>query len=570
MKIDQHHFNAESELMEFPLNHDFSIIPSSLKIDSLLDEFVGELTLLKSIPPGINETDCHPENEIRLTKRLLYDNSSPRPPEEFVSENSNPDIESFSPSPIPVKDSDSFMEEIDLSYTPEDPMPPGIEDEDYDSERDILIHWDTSAQRSESSSSITSSFDMEIAALKAEMAEINKNLMRVLQVNQQVKAVTPSCKTCGGPHSYTDCPATVGQTQNVYAAGAYQAYQAPTYQAPGYQALVHQHQIPQPQVVTTNEFTNFMKANDANLKNMQTNMTSLTNSNLELKNMFGQFMKKNTDSSLGLRTLPGNTVTNPKEELKGITTCSGTAYQGPTIPTTSSSLPQVVERNYLPQVRKELKICEAKTDKSSIDEPLKVELKDLPPHLEYVFLEGDGKFPVIIAKDLSDEEKTALITVLKSHKRAIAWKLFDIKGIDPELYTHKILMEGDFKPVVQHQRRVNPKIYDVIKNEGGFTVVENEENELIPIRLVTGWRVCIDYRKFNEATRKDHFPLPFRDQMPERLAGNEYYCFLDGFLGYIQIPINPKDQEKTTFTCHYGTFAYRRMPFGLCNALGTF
>ncbi|GJZ63558.1 reverse transcriptase domain-containing protein [Tanacetum coccineum] len=103
-----------------------------------------------------------------------------------------------------------------------------------------------------------------------------------------------------------------------------------------------------------------------------------------------------------------------------------------------------------------------------------------------------------------------------------------------------------------------------------MTVVENEDNELIPTRLVTEWRVCIDYRKLNDATRKDHFPLPFMDQMLERLPGNEYYCFLDGFSGYFQILIDPQDQEKTTFTCPYGTFAYRRMPFGLCNAPGTF
>nr|GEU33882.1 reverse transcriptase domain-containing protein [Tanacetum cinerariifolium] len=782
-------------------------------------------------------------------------------------------------------------------------------------------------------------------------------------VNQQVKAVTSNCETCGGPHSFSDCPATVGQTQNVYATGAYQgnyyqlqgnrnllsyrsdnylgppgfnqnqnnqnhnfqnqnrnqgnhhpqennqgrnqffqganqgqnqssAYQAPAYQASVYQALVHQPQIPQPQVATTNEFTNFMKANDAILKNMQTNMTYLTNLNLELKNMFRQFMKMNTASSSG--TLPGSSITNPKEDLKGITTRRGTAYPGPMIPTTSSfpvveretevtkdmmhptnyfsnywpvaspvsasrpnqrpsilypsrlqdqklrdkaneqrekffqifkdlnfnisfadalilmpkfgpsikslltnkdklcglartplnkhcsavllkklpkklgdlgkflisydfpemveclaladlsvsinlmplfmwnklsfpdlsptcmtlkvvdrsisrpvgvaedvflkvgtfhfpadfvvvdfdanprvslilkrsflkigralidmfegeltlrvakeaitfnfdqtsrhstnyndmtakridvidmaceeysqevlgflidflleevdaflaleddptspevdqsyvdtegdmllleaflnddpSLPPPNQGNYLPEFRKELKICEAKYDKSLIDEPPKVELKDLPPHLEYVFLEGDDKLPVIIAKDLSIKEKTALITVLKSHKRAIAWKLSDIKGIDPEFCTHKILMEEDFEPAVQHQRRVNPKIHDDIKNE----------NELILTRLVTGWRVCIDYRKLNEATRKDHFPLPFMDQMLERLARNQYYCFLDGFSGYFQIPIDLKDQEKTTFTCPYGTFAYRRMPFGLCNALGTF
>ncbi|GKB62365.1 reverse transcriptase domain-containing protein [Tanacetum coccineum] len=196
------------------------------------------------------------------------------------------------------------------------------------------------------------------------------------------------------------------------------------------------------------------------------------------------------------------------------------------------------------------------------------------------------------------DKKAALIKVLKSRKRAIAWKLSDIKGINLEFYTNKIFMEEDYKLAVQHQRRVNPKIHDVIKKEveklldagliypisdspwvspvhcvpkkGGFTIVENDENELIPTRLVMGWHVCIDYHKLNEATRKDHFPLPFMDQMLERLAGNNYYCFLDGFSGYFPIPIDPKDQEKTTFTCPYGTFAYRRMPFGLCNAPGTF
>nr|GEW62301.1 reverse transcriptase domain-containing protein [Tanacetum cinerariifolium] len=853
-------------------------------------------------------------------------------------------------------------------------------------------------QRNELSSSITFSSDTKIAALKAEMAEINKNLMRVLQVNQQVKAVTPNCETCGGPHSFSECLATVGNTQNVYVVGAYQgnsyqpqgnrnllsyrsdnylgppgfnqnqnrnnqnknfhnqnknqgndnpqgnnqgrnqffqgashgqnqplAYQVPAYQALVYQALVHQSQIPQPQVVTTNEFTNFMKANDAILKNMQTNMTSLTNSNFELKNMFDQFMKMNTASSFSGTAYQGPTlpttssspivereteatkdtvhpanngstkyvqplvvlilnsepvispiikpvaspVSAPKPnqrplipypsrlhdqklhdkandqrekffqifkdlnfnisfadalilmpkfgpsikslltnkdklcelartplnehcsaillnklpeklgdlgkflipcDFPGMAKClalanlgasinliplsvwnklylpdlsptymtlelsdrsifcpvgvaedvfvkvgfhfqaefivvdfdvdprvplilrrsflktkrafidvfegeltlhvgkeaitfnldqtsrysanyndmtanridvidmaceeysqevlgfsdvivSGnpTPYYEPIVSTTPStltpfgnsdflleevdafqaheddptspevdqsyvdnegdillleaflnddpSLPPPNQGNYLPQVHKELKICKAKSDKSSIDEPPEVELKDLPPHLEYVFLEGDDKLPVIIAKDLSVEEKTALIT-------------------------------EDFKPAVQHQRIVNPKIHNVIKNEvlklldagliypisdspwvslihcipkkGGFTVVENEENELISTCLVTGWRVCIDYQKLNEATHKDHFPLPFMDQMLERLAGNQYYCFPDDFFGYFQIPIDPKDQEKTKFTCPYETFAYRRMPFRLCNAPSMF
>nr|GFA66341.1 hypothetical protein [Tanacetum cinerariifolium] len=138
MEIDQHSFNAESDLIESMSNHD-SLITISSKIDSLFDEFVGELTLLKSIPPGIDETDCHPEKEIRLTKRLLYDNSSPRPPKKIVSDNSYADIESFSPSPIPNKDSDSHMEEINLSFTLDDPMPLGIEEDDDDSERDMPI-----------------------------------------------------------------------------------------------------------------------------------------------------------------------------------------------------------------------------------------------------------------------------------------------------------------------------------------------------------------------------------------------------------------------------------------------
>nr|GEV59419.1 hypothetical protein [Tanacetum cinerariifolium] len=733
-------------------------------------------------------------------------------------------------------------------------------EECYDLIENMTAHhndWDTLAQRSESSSSITSSSDTKITALKAEMAEINKNIMRVLQVNQQVKAVTPKCETCGDLHCFNDCPATVGNTQNVYAAGAYQgnsyqpqgnrnllsyrsdnylgppgfnqnqnrnnqnqnfqnqnrnqenhnpqgnnqgrnqffkeashgqnpplayqaqAYQAPAYQASVYQDPVHQPQIPQPQVVTTNEFTNFMKANNVILKNMQTNMTSLTNSNLELKNMFGQFMKMNTASSSSLGTLPGNTITNPKEDLKGITTRSGTAYQGPTIPTTTSSssvverktkatkdtvhptnnestkdvqpsvvqteslilnfepiiasllllhfadalilmpkfgptiktlltnkdklselarallnehcsmvllkklpeklrnpgkflipcdfprmaeclaladigasinlisfsvwnklslldvsptcmtleladrfisrpvrvaedvfvkvgtfhfptdfvvvdfdadprVPLILKRSFLKTGRDfidvfegELTLCVGKeaitfnldqtsrysanyndmtanridvidmaceeysqevlgfsdviasgnptpyydpivsnTSSNSIrnsdfllkevdaflaleDDPTspkvdqsyvntegdillleeflnddpsspppnqgnylpQVELKNLPPHLEYAFLEGDDKLPVIIAKDFSVEEKAALITVLKSHKRAIVWKLSDIKGIDPEFCTHKILMEENFELAVQHQRRVNPKIYDVIKNK---------------------------------------------------------------------------------------------------------
>nr|GFC30757.1 reverse transcriptase domain-containing protein [Tanacetum cinerariifolium] len=185
------------------------------------------------------------------------------------------------------------------------------------------------------------------------------------------------------------------------------------------------------------------------------------------------------------------------------------------------------QKDFFPILHKDLKVVEPK-NQSEEDEPPEVELKELPPHLEYAFLGDNEKWPVIIAKDLNSNEKTALINVLKTRKKAIAWKLTDIKGIDPEFCSHKILLGEDYSPKVQSHRRLN------------------------------------------EATRKDHFPLPFMDQMLERLAGNEYYCFLDGFSGYFQIPIDPKDQEKTTFTCPNGTFAYKRMSFGLCNAPGTF
>ncbi|GJX02571.1 hypothetical protein Tco_0186484 [Tanacetum coccineum] len=633
----------------------------------------------------------------------------------------------------------------------------------------------------------TSGISPEVAVLTTDVAEL-KDMMKTLIIDKQKSQAPATVKAVE-----EKCVANFNQGNTGYRApianqirplGFPPVNQPPAYQDPA----------PQTQGVTRTDFESYVNANDAVIQNIQTNITTLTNSNLELKNMFRQFMKMNTASSSGTGSLPSNTIPNPKEDLKGITTRSGVAYQGPTIPTTSSS-PKVVERetepvvtpvsalmpnlkpkipypsrrnderhrekandqiekfyeifkdlsfeisltdalilmpkfastlkalignkeklsemartplnehcsvvilnklpkklgdpdkflipcdfpgldeylaladlgasinlvplfvweklslpvltptcmnlelvdlvdfdadprvplilgrsflktgralidvyegeltlrvrkeavtfnldqtsryssnyddmtanridviemayeeysqevlgfsdviasgnptpyydlivstssptltpfgdsdfllleeadafltlkdgptspevddsyydsegdillleailnsdplppppnqgNYLPEIQKELKVCEAKTDKSSIDEPPEVELKDLPPHLEYAFLEGDNKLPVIIAKDLSVEEKAALIKVLKSHKRAIAWKLSDIKGINPEFYTHKILMEEDYKPAVgilyslrsygkdykpavQHQRRVNP------------------------------------------------------------------------------------------------------------------
>nr|GEU77414.1 reverse transcriptase domain-containing protein [Tanacetum cinerariifolium] len=183
-------------------------------------------------------------------------------------------------------------------------------------------------------------------------------------------------------------------------------------------------------------------------------------------------------------------------------------------------------------------INETKKIKYSIDDPQDLELKDLPPHLEYAFLVGTFKLPIMIAKDLKMEEKEQLLKALKSHKCAIAWKISDILGIDPYLCTQKILMNNDFKPAIQHQRRVNPKIHEVIKAE----VIKLLDDGLIYPISDSPWVSTIHI-------------------VPKKG---------DGFFGYFQIPIDPQEQKKTTFICHYGTFAYRRMPFGLCNAPGNF
>ena len=234
----------------------------------------------------------------------------------------------------------------------------------------------------------------------------------------------------------------------------------------------------------------------------------------------------------------------------------------------------------------------------SLEDPPILELKELPKHLMYAYLDKAEKLPVIIAADLTPKQKEMTLAILRKYPTVFAYQISDIPGISPSYCSHKILMEDNYKPVVQPQRRLNPHMKEVVLKEvirlldagiiypisdscwvcpvqvvpkkGGMTVVKNEKDELIPMRTVTGFRVCIDYRRLNDATRKDHFPLPFIDQMLERLAGHMFYCFLDGFSGYFQIPIAPEDQEKTTFTCPYGTFAYRRMPFGLCNAPATF
>jgi hypothetical protein len=243
-------------------------------------------------------------------------------------------------------------------------------------------------------------------------------------------------------------------------------------------------------------------------------------------------------------------------------------------------------------------LVSSEKEETIVPNPPKKELKPLPKNLKYKFLGPAESLPVIIASDLMDAQEEKLLDVLRDHREAIGWNIEDIKGISPLVVMHKIHLEENAKPSREPQRRLNPAMQEVVRVEviklldagiiypisdskwvspihvvpkrAGLTIVKNKDDELVPTRVQSGWRVCIDYCKLNAATKKDHFTLPFIDQMMERLAGHEYYCFLDGYSGYNQVLMDLEDQEKTTFTCPFGTFAYRRMHFGLCNAPATF
>nr|GEZ43138.1 reverse transcriptase domain-containing protein [Tanacetum cinerariifolium] len=588
-----------------------------------------------------------------------------------------------------------------------------------------------------SSNTSTSGISPDVAELKDLVKALLLDKKSQNQAHATVKAVEESCVTYGGAHSYRNFPATDGNVyrdniqefisqasavnynqgntiyrppmmlnqirppgfppvpnnQNVQLnqrknqnRHVYQplVFQPLAYQAPAYQAL-----SPQTQGVSKEDFSAYVKANDAVMRNMQIQGQNMQNQLTNLTDLLTKFVNSNNASTSSLGILPINTIANPRSDLKAITTRSGVSYDGPQIPPPPSFLPMVVENK--PEATKDTPVNSLIFEpvaypvsaprpnlKPSIPYPSRLQDQKLRDKANDQHFDADPRVPLILERSFLKTER-AVIDVLEGEltlrvsKEAITFNLdqtsrysanynkmmakrIDVIDMACEEYSQEVLVflidflleevdaflaieddptspevdqsyldpEGDilllevflngdpslpppnqgnylpkdFEIAIQHQRRVNPKIHDVIKQEvlklldarliypvsdspwvsplhcvpkkGGFLVVENEDNELILTRLVTGWRICINYRKLNEATRKDHFPLPFMDKMLERLAGNQYYCFLDGFSGYFQIPIDPKDKEKTTFTCPYGTFAYRRMPFGLCNAPGMF
>ena len=226
------------------------------------------------------------------------------------------------------------------------------------------------------------------------------------------------------------------------------------------------------------------------------------------------------------------------------------------------------------------------------------ELKPLPSTLKYDFLDHHCANTVIISSQLDQDQEERLLVVLRGRKEAIGWNLSDLKGIDLSLCTHRIFLEEDSHPSREAQRRLNPKVWDAIKDEilewlnaciiypisdspwvssvhvvpknAEITVTMIDKGEELQTRLPIKWRVCIDYRKVNTATKKDHFPLPFIDQILDKLSGQGFYCFLDGYSEYNQLVIHLDNQEKMTFTCPFRTYAFQHMPFRLCNAPATF
>ncbi|RDX69949.1 hypothetical protein CR513_50867, partial [Mucuna pruriens] len=218
--------------------------------------------------------------------------------------------------------------------------------------------------------------------------------------------------------------------------------------------------------------------------------------------------------------------------------------------------------------------CSQPTTNNSSSSPPPIELKPLLSHLKYAYLDTEQQLLVIIANNFHQEQEDKLLHILRQHKKAIRWKLSDLLGINPSICMYRILTEEEARPIRQQQRRMNQTILDVVKKEVTKLLVVGiiypiSDSQWVSLVQVVPKKSGMTVMK-NQHDKLDHFPLPFIDQVLEKLVGKSHYCFLDGFSRYMQIHIAPEDQHKTTFTCPFGTFAYTRMPFGLCNASSTF
>ncbi|XP_061336688.1 uncharacterized protein LOC133283794 [Gastrolobium bilobum] len=348
---------------------------------------------------------------------------------------------------------------------------------------------------------------------------------------------------------------------------------------------------------------------------MQETRASFRNQEASIRNLetqIGQLSRQFNERTQG--TFPSNTDVNPNAHCKAITTRSGIVIEPVIKPSVEKKKAEgsAIEEEKEKEVDKEPAAEKAVPEKKEFkwEKKKAQERQEKPLELSpYAKI----PYPQRFREEIKKQQYSKFLDIFKKLQINIPFAealenmpnyakfmkdLLSKKRKLKECETVTLTEECSVKPVRQPQRRLNPTMKEVVRKEvvklldagmiypisdsawvspvqtvpkkGGITVVRNENNELIPTRTITGWRMCVDYRRLNAATRKDHFPLPFLDQMLERLAGHSFYCFLDGYSGYNQIAVAPEDQEKTAFTCPYGVFAYRRMPFGLCNAPATF
>nr|GEY01883.1 reverse transcriptase domain-containing protein [Tanacetum cinerariifolium] len=441
-------------------------------------------------------------------------------------------------------------------------------EECYDLIENMTAHhndWDTSAQQT----------------LKAEMEKINKNLMRVLQISQQVKALTPNCETYSGPHSYNDCPATFGQTQNVYTlrepikvVTLTNRPTIPTTSSSLLEVLECETEVTKDTVPPTN---------NRSTKDVQPlvfqNESPILNSEPVVAPIIEPIVAP-TGRAL-IDVFKGELTLRVGKEAIPFNLDQTSRYSANYNDMTANQI-DVIDmacEEYSQEVLSFFDLITSGNPTPYYDLIISTSSSTLTPFRDSDFLFEEVNAFIALKDDATSPEVDQSYYDSKGDILLLEAFLNDDPSLPPPT-------QGNYLPQVPKELKVfkakndkssindlsSPWVSSVhcVPKKGGFTVVENEENELILTRLVTGCNVCIDYRKLNEATRKNYFSLPFTDQMLERLAGNEYYCFFDGFSAYIQIPTDQKDQEKTTITCPYGKFAYRRMPFGLSNASGTF